>query len=256
MTQFSTTLVSVVGAFAATMLATASNAHADRRMFTSTYEYKTVPEGHTALELWHTESRDTWDSTTPQSMEQILEVEHGFTDHWDGAFYTVFDQVAGGTVDGVVTPSEPYRLAEMKFETRYRFADRGEWPVDVLAYGELAKAFGESVYEVEAKAIVARDFDKVLVAANLITEIALGKDAAETEPEFGWAAGATYEVHPKLNVGVETFGEIEEEEVGASIGPAIAVAPSGNFWFTFTAGFGLTDEAPALQGRLIVGVEL
>jgi len=240
MTQFSTTLVSVVGAFAATMLATASNAHADRRMFTSTYEYKTVPEGHTALELWHTESRDTWDSTTPQSMEQILEVE----------------QVAGGTVDGVVTPSEPYRLAEMKFETRYRFADRGEWPVDVLAYGELAKAFGESVYEVEAKAIVARDFDKVLVAANLITEIALGKDAAETEPEFGWAAGATYEVHPKLNVGVETFGEIEEEEVGASIGPAIAVAPSGNFWFTFTAGFGLTDEAPALQGRLIVGVEL
>jgi hypothetical protein len=86
MTQFSTTLLSVVGAFAATMLAAASTAHADRRMFTSTYEYKTVPEGHTALELWHTESRDTWDSTTPQSMEQILEIEHGFTDHWDGAF--------------------------------------------------------------------------------------------------------------------------------------------------------------------------
>jgi hypothetical protein len=115
---------------------------------------------------------------------------------------------------------------------------------------------GESVYEVEAKGIFARDFDKMTVALNLIAEIAFGNDVAETEPEFGWAAGATYEVHPKLNVGVETFGEIEEEEVGASIGPAVAVAPASNFWFTFTAGFGLTDEAPAMSGRLLVGIEL
>jgi hypothetical protein len=255
MSAFSTKLL-VVGAVAATTFLTTSPANADRRMFTSTYEYKTVPEGHTAIELWHTESRDTWDSSTPQSLEHILELEHGLTDHWDIALYTVFDQVAGGTVGGVTTDSEPFHLAETKVETRYRFADRGELPVDILAYGEFVKAFGESVYEVEAKGIFARDFDKVTVALNVIAEIAFGKDAAETEPEFGWAAGATYEVHPKVNVGVETFGFIEEEEVGASIGPAVSVAPDGQFWATFTAGFGLTDEAPALSGRLIVGVEL
>jgi len=252
MSRFWTTLL-VSGAIAATSISTA---HADRRMFTSTYEYKTVPEGHTALELWHTESRDTWDNTTPQTMVEVLEIEHGLTDHWDAALYTVLEQVAGGSVGGVVTPSEPLRLSEMSVETRYRFADRGELPVDILAYGEFVKAFGESIYEVEVKGIFARDFDKVTVAANVIAEIMLGKDAPETEPEFGWAAGATYEVHPKLNIGVETFGEIEEEEVGASIGPAIAVAPAGNLWATFTAGFGLTDEAPALSGRLIVGIEL
>lgn len=234
------------------VLAGSRAASADRRMFTSTYEYKTVPQGHTAVELWHTESRDTWDDDTAQSMEQILEIEHGLTDHWDAALYTVFTQTASS--DPLV--AQPYALHEMKLESRYRFAERGEWPVDLLAYGEVAKEFGASVWELEAKAIAARDFDKLLVAANLILEVPVGKDVPETELEVGWAAGATYELHPKLNVGVETFGTVEEGEVEASVGPAIAVAPSGNLWFAFTAGFGVTDDTAAFSGRLILGIEL
>jgi hypothetical protein len=248
---FSTTLIFVATSVVATSFST-STAFADRRMFTSTYEYKTVPEGHTALELWHTESRATWDDDSPHAMTEILELEHGLTDHWDAALYTVFTQV--GSADPTI--AQPLSLHEMKVESRYRFADRGELPVDIMAYGEVAREFGGGAYELEAKAILARDFDKLLIAANLIGAVELGSDVPETEAEFGWAVGATYEVHPKLNIGVETFGEIEEEEVAASVGPAIAVAPSGNFWFTFTAGFGLTDEAPKLSGRLIVGVEL
>jgi hypothetical protein len=248
MYRFSTKLLLVAAALAAST----STAFADRRMFTATYEYKTVPEGHTALELWHIEDRATWKDDSPHAMEEILELEHGLTDHWDAALYTVFTQV--GAVDPLV--AQPFSLHELKVESRYRFADRGELPVDIMAYGEVAREFGGGVYEVEAKAILARDFDKLTLAANLIAEIAFGSDVPETELELGWAAGATYEVHPKLNLGVETYGAIEEDEVAASIGPAIAVAPSGNFWFTFTAGFGLTDEAPKLSGRLIVGVEL
>lgn len=250
MQQFSTKLLFVASVVVAA--SSSSTAFADRRMFTSTYEYKTVPEGHTALELWHTENRATWDDDSPRAMTEILELEHGLTDHWDAALYTVFTQV--GSADPMV--AQPFSLHEMKVESRYRFADRGELPVDIMAYGEVAREFGGGVYEIEAKGIFARDFDKLLLAGNLIAAVEFGSDVAETEPEFGWAVGATYELHPKLNLGVETYGEIEEEEVGAAIGPAIAVAPSGNFWFTFTAGFGLTDEAPKLSGRLIVGVEL
>lgn len=248
MGRFSTKLVFI----AATVAATSSTAFADRRMFTSTYEYKTVPEGHTALELWHTEDRATWDGDSPRALEEILELEHGLTDHWDAALYTVFTQAAA--TDPMV--AQPFALHEMKVESRYRFADRGELPVDIMAYGEVAREFGGGVYELEAKGIFARDFDKVTVAANLIGEVEFGSDVPETELAFGWAAGATYEVHPKLNLGVETYGTIEEGEVAAAVGPAISVAPSGNFWFTFTAGFGLTDEAPKLSGRLIVGIEL
>lgn len=235
-----------------------SSARADRRLFTSTYEYKTVPEGHTALEFWHTESRDTWDANTSQHMEHILEIEHGITDHWDAALYTILTQDAAGVGhDGAAEPGAPLSLHAMNIETRYRFADRGEWPVDVLAYGEVSKEFGESVYEIEGKAIVARDFDALLVAANVIGAVEVGHDVPETELELGWAVGASYELHPKFNLGIETFGSYEEEKgAQALIGPAFAFAPSGGLWATFTAGFGLNDNSPAMQGRLILGVEL
>lgn len=221
-------------------------------MFTNTYEYKTTPQGRTAIELWHTESRDDWSSSTTQRLQHILEIEHGITDNWDAALYTVFTDVASPNP----SEDEELELHEMKLETRYRFADRGELPVDIEAYGEFAKEFGESVYEIEAKAIVARDFDKLTAALNLIAAVEFGRNVPETEFEFGWAAGVTYEIHPKLNAGVETFGAFGEDEVEASLGPALSVAPASNLWFTFTAGFGLTDAAAALSGRLILGIEL
>lgn len=256
MQAFSLRLGLTVGAVATVATFTTHNAHADRRMFTNTYEYKTVPEGHTALELWHTESRDVWDKASPQRMNEVLELEHGITDHWDMAVYTIFDQVAGGTANGMAVPAESLRLSQMSVESRYRFADRGEWPVDVLVYGEFVKGVGESAYEGEVKGIFARDFDKLTVAANLILEMEFGKNVKESEPEFGYAVGGTYEVHPKVNVGVESFGKIEAEKAEVSVGPAVAIAPSGNYWLTFTAGFGATDAAPALSGRLILGLEL
>src|SRR5678816_4741675 len=96
-------------------------AHADVRSFTQTYEYSTTPQGTTDLELWHTQARRTWDSDTPQRFEQIVEIEHGLTDKWDMAFYTVFEQVNGDAMT-----AEPYHFSEAKLETRYRLADRGE----------------------------------------------------------------------------------------------------------------------------------
>jgi hypothetical protein len=231
--------------------ALSSPASADRRLFTSTYEYKTVPQGHTALELWHTESRENFDGDV-QALEHILEIEHGLTDRWDAALYTVFTQLS--SEDPAV--AVPFSLHEMKLETRYRFADRGEWPVDVLAYGEFAKEFGESVYEAEAKAILARDFDNFTAAVNLIGAVEFGADVMETELEGGWAAGLSYEVHPKFNAGLEQYASISEAGFAAAVGPALSIAPSSSLWASFTLGFGLTDDAPKLAGRLILGIEL
>jgi len=234
------------------VLALCGTAAADRRSFTNTYEYTTVPEGHTAIELWHTESRDTWDAHTPQRFEQIVEIEHGLTDHWDAAFYTTFAQVSA---DDPMT-AEPFHLDDIRLETRYRFADRGEWPIDTLVYLELAKDFGRSIYEIEGKLIVARDFDKLTAAANAIGEVALGNDTKDSELELGWAAGATYEVHPKFRLGAETWGMHEEDTTMAWAGPAVNIAPSSGLWLTFTAGFGLNNTADKFIGRAILGIEL
>lgn len=231
--------------------AVAGTAAADRRSFTNTYEYSTVPEGKTALEMWATQGRLTWDADSPQFYESILEVEHGLTDHWDIAYYTVMSEVtgAGGAGEGL-------HLDEVRLETRYRFADRGELPVDLLVYLELSRHFGESVYGIEGKVIAAHDFDKLLVAANAISEIHVGKDVKEIEPELAYAVGASYELDPKLRFGVETWGARDEGTNFASVGPAVSLAPGGNLWVAFTAGFGLTDATEKFVARAIIGIEL
>jgi hypothetical protein len=251
--------VSLVVSGAATLAlagATAGAAHADRRAFTETYEYTTTPEGQTEVEIHTAQSRLTFDgATSPQEFQLELEIEHGITDRWDIALYHVFTQATDG-MGGVATP---FGLHKLKLESRYRFAERGELPVDVLVYGELAKDFGASVYEVEAKAILARDFGRVTVAANLIGEVEVGNDVPEAEVELGFAAGLTYEVSPRWKIGAETWGgfEAEEpEELGASAGPAISWAPGSRIWLSATAGFGLTDEAAAFTGQAIIGLNL
>jgi hypothetical protein len=231
---------------------TSSLAYADRRSFTYTYEYATAPKGQTEVEVWHTQSRDTWKSSSPQRFEQILEIEHGITDRWDAAMYTVFKQVASPDA----AQARSFGLDAVKLESRYRFAERGEWPVDTVAYFEVAKDFGKGVYELEAKAIAARDFDRLTVAANLIGEVEVGRDVAETELELGFAAGATYELSPALRLGAETWGGYGEGETRVAIGPALSLAPSSRFWFALTTGFGVTEISDKLTGRLIMGFAL
>jgi hypothetical protein len=230
-----------------------SLAHADRKSFTNTYEYATLPEGQTEVELWHTQSRDTWESSTPQRFEEKLEVEHGITDHWDMAMYLVFGQVAGDA-----TTEEPFGFDSLRFESRYRLADRGQWPIDTVLYGEVGKDFGAGVYELEGKVILARDFDRLTVAGNAIVEIAVGHDVAETNVEVGWAAGASYEITPKVKFGAETWGERAREDqiVRGYVGPALSLAPSNKLWVTAGLGFGVNSDADAFSGRIIVGLGL
>jgi hypothetical protein len=227
-------------------------ASADLRSFTQTYEYSTTPEGKTDLELWHTQGRRTWDKDTPQTFEQIVELEHGITDKWDLAFYSVFAQSTGDAMSA----GEPFHFAQTKLETRYRLAERGEWPVDTLLYLEVGKDFGQSVYEIEGKVIGARDFDRLTVAGNAIGEVAVGNNVAESELELGFAAGATYQVTSKIKLGAETWGTYEEKELEWSAGPALSAQPAGALWLALTAGFGISDSADAFSARAIIGIAL
>lgn len=234
------------------ILLSSSIAAADRRSFTYTYEYATAPQGHTEVELWHTQSRDSWKSSSPQRFEQIVEIEHGITDHWDAAMYTVFKQVSAPDA----AQARAFGLDSIRLESRYRFAERGAWPVDLVGYLEVAKDFGQGVYEIEAKAIAARDFDRLTVAANLIGEVAVGHDVAESELELGFAGGATYEISPKVRLGAESWGGHSEGQTQVAVGPAVAVAPSSGFWLALTTGFGVTETSDKLSGRLILGLAL
>ena len=237
----------------------AGPARADRKSFTSTYEYGTTPEGQTEIELWHTELRDSWRSDTPQRFEERLEVEYGLTDRWDISMYTLFQEVAAKDP----TVAQALGFDAVHVETRYRISDRGVLPVDTELYLEVAKDFGASVYEIESKVILARDFDRVTAALNLIDEASVGNDVPGGANELGFAFGLTYEVTPKLRLGGETWGMHGDYGTNWSAGPALAFAPSSKFWLAMTAGFGIdTAEADteqdlgAFSGRVIMGFDL
>ncbi|MBA3458573.1 MAG: hypothetical protein H0T46_01320 [Deltaproteobacteria bacterium] len=232
--------------------AASSPAHADVRAFTHTYEYSTVPEGRTTFEIWHTQGRTTWDTASPQFFEHILEIEHGITEHWDMGFQTIGSQVAGDA-----TTEKGFTMDAVRLESRYRFADRGEWPVDTQLQLAVAKQFGASIYAIEGRVVVARDFDKLTAAANASIAVAFGNDQDDTLVTTGWAGGVTYTAHPKVRIGAETWGaRVVEGGLDVSAGPAVNLSPASNFWLTITGGFGITDEADAFAARAIVGIEL
>lgn len=241
------------------LAALVSRAGADRKSFTNTYEYATLPEGQTELELWHTEAQDAWGKAT-QRFEEKLEIEHGITDHWDAAMYTVFSEVSASDP----TVAAPLGLDSVRVETRYRFADRGQLPVDPVAYLEVGKDFGHSHYELEGKAIFARDFDRITAAVNLIGEITVGNDVPSTLYTVGWAGGATYEITPKLRLGAETWGSHVDGTTRWAVGPAIGLAPSSKLWVAITAGFGIVTAPTALldqnlsavSGRVVMGLAI
>lgn len=243
---------------ASTAFLISGSAHADRRAFTYTYEYLTQVDGALELEFYNTQSRSTFDDGAISSWQQQIELEYGITDHTDVSLYQVFEE----------TNNTGAHYAETKLRMRHRFAERGEFPFDVLLYGELVKVYGRGVLEVEPKLVLARDMGDVTFVVNLIPEVELererepsGEKEIELEFEPGWATGVTYEAMPALKVGAEAWAHIERpfddtRELLAWVGPAVSWAPSTKLWITTTAGFGITDAADAFLVRFLIGVGL
>jgi hypothetical protein len=241
-------------------------AHADRRAFTHTYEYMTMPKGDLELEFYNTQESYDYDTESATTFEQKVEVEYGITDHWDVSIYQVF---GGGEEAG----NQGFGYQETQVRTRYRFAERGEWPVDVLLYFEIIKPFGVLGLGVEPKLVLARDFGPLTAVLNLALEVEAEEEVTGTETEVEYeiepeyALGVTYELVPEWKAGVESWGNLETfaetEEYAIYAGPAISWAPSSNFWATATAGFkllGADDPAgenePDFSFRIILGLHI
>jgi len=229
-------------------------AHADRRSLSFAYDYQTQPEGETEIELFTTQSRATWADGAPEAFELALGLEHGITARWDVALTHVFNQASGAAAT-----ASPLQLGDVELRTRYRFAERGQRPVDVVAYASVARQFGASAYLGEARAIVARDFGRLTVVADAIGQVGFGAEIAEPAIGLGWAGGVTYELSPTWTVGAESWGDVDVEHTDRYqtwAGPALSWAPSSRLWVTATGGFGLNDRSDRFTLRGVVGLAL
>lgn len=218
----------------------ATAARADRRSYVWTYEYQTVERGEAALETFFTVSAPDIDSLENNtSSEHQVEIEVGMNERFDFGIYQVFSQDPYGSL----------RYDGFKLESRYRFGEKGDYPLDPLIYLEYKGEPDLSEHGFEIKFILARDFGPTNVSLNPILEFETGREA---EAEYAIGVGRT--LSRLLRIGIEAKGS----DKGNYIGPVISHG-ADHIWVTLGSAFGIghiDDGEPEFQLRLLLGMEL
>jgi hypothetical protein len=241
-----------IGITAALLLAAADAARADRRTMIRAYEFQTQPKGNLELELWN-DVEAPRSAFTDSTIVTRVELEYGITDRWDAALYHVFAQ------GGPQAEPIPFHFDSWRLESRYRLAEKGEWPVDVMIYGEVERpADFNQPFETEEKLILEKDFGRFALVANLVgAQHLLRADLGRT-----WEVdlGARYELMPQLRAAVEfwTTQEYVGQDVSRNyyLGPSISVATQ-RVWLQFGIGFGLDpSQDQQMLIRSVLGFNL
>lgn len=196
-------LLAVAAAAAAAVIAAPSRAAANPRPLPFSYPYETLPAEALEVEQYADlipvrVLRELPDGTTEGvvSVRSQLqtELEYGLTDRLEIALYFTFRQ--GGS------SGTPFlRFQGLKQRVRYRFAEQGEWPVNVGVYLEIAELHNE--LEFEEKILLSRRFGPVNLVANLWIEQEWYFQTAEKKHIYNPTLGVTYELSPRLSLGAE-----------------------------------------------------
>lgn len=277
MTRSLTVLIALAG-----LAVPAGAVHANPRALPFTYTSDTLAAGHAELEqtvdlvplrgLSPANGEASYLASTFQT-----ELEIGLTDRLELGLYLSLAPTPNPSLIG-----EAAKLpggTGLKQRLRYSLAPPGEWPIDVGLYGEIAETTFE--IELEAKLLLQRRFGKLRVAANLWAEYELyferGQDGShQRDLVLHPTLGATYEITPRLSVGVDSWvrGEYPTNPKPArrtfGLGPAAYVGPAlmmsfGKVWWTVAAYGRVTDVnhdlAPGepygkLWARTMIGYDL
>lgn len=241
----SATCLAILAACAAAPL----TARAEGRSFIRAYEYGTTEKGELEVALWNDVATPRAGGLPQAVLTHRLELEYGITDHLDVALYHVFEQ--GGDAGA-------FHLDSWRLESRYRFAEPGRWPVDVMVYLELERPADMSMpFELEERLIGEKDLGRFGLVVNLAAEQHLLRGDLGHTLEID--LGARYALLPVLRLGVEAWGRADVVGTATTwqtfVGPSIGVTTE-KFWLQTGAGFGLFAGEQSLLFRAVIGTEL
>jgi len=172
--------------------------NADGRRYVWTYEYQTMHRGEAELESYTEFAQTDTESGRIASTTLLYEYEIGMNDRFDVGIYQKFKQ----------SPDSPIHYDGFKLRMRYRLGEKHKWFLDPLIYLEYKGNAALENNTLEAKLILARDFDRLNIAVNPVIEYEFGDDASELV--FEYAGGLSYELHPLVSLGLETKGNKDE----------------------------------------------
>ena len=246
-------LFSAVGMAGVLLAVNPVPAHAHMRDYIFNQGYHTTKKGEFEVELYNDfKMPESENDDTFNSVHQI-ELEYGLTNRLQLAYYEVF------TWDR----DKDWQRDAFKIETKYRFLESGELPVDIALYGEYKNPDGHRDTrsdELEAKLILSRDFGPWNIVGNLITERKINE---HEDLQWEYTAGISRAIKPNLRIGLEIqetlgdqgdFGPLRREHE-LQLMPVVAYNPSPHARFLFGPAFGLTGPANDIQLKSIVEIE-
>src|SRR5438309_10406051 len=170
------------------------------RHFTFVYETTTSAPGSVEFENWV-----TWRRTTePARFDQVdfrHELEFGITDKFQASIYVADwsyarDQDRSG-----------FTYSDSALELIYNLSNPAIDPIGLSIYQEFRG--GDRLFEWESKLIAQKNFGPLILAYNATLEAVWeGEGLVERSGELQQALGASYEISPRISVGIEPLHEV------------------------------------------------
>ena len=227
-------------------------AEAHLRDYLVNQEYYTAKKGEFEAELYNDMNFVEADHDGTYNSKHQVEVEYGVTDHLQLAYYEVY------TWDR----SKDWERDAFKVEAKYRFAEAGQWPVDLALYTEYKNPDGHrdiNSDELENKVIVSKDIGPWNLVGNFVFEKKLNTGS---HWEYEYTAGVSYALTPRTRVGLEVkqgLGDSKDFAFDSTqnlqLIPGIYTNLTPNVRLLLGPAFGLTRVSDDLQLRSIVEVE-
>ncbi len=233
-------------------LGSVPHAEAHLRDYVVTQGYYTTKQGEFEVELFNDVFFPEANHDETYHSEHQIEVEYGVTNHFQVSYYEIY----------AWNRTEDWERDAFKIEAKLRFAEAGQWPVDVALYTEYKNPNGSRDVrsdEIENKVIVSKTFGPWNVAGNVI----FGREInTHSHWAFEYTAGVRYAATPRIQMGLEVQqGLGNSDEFGFSrdheflLVPGLYVTPTPHVRILIGPAFGLTRGSDDLQIRSIVGVE-
>lgn len=231
-----------------------TSSFAGDRHFTYLYEAPTSPPGSIDLE-----NTVTWARTTGASRLDDVdfreEVEIGITDRFQIGLYPL-----DWNYRNVDNANSGFNYDGGAVELIYNLTNPVVDPVGISLYEEIKG--GDRLFELESKLIAQKNFGPLIVDYNATLEAQwAGNGLRESNGELQQAFGASYEISPRVSVGLEMLHEFlfpqwrDQEKIrNFFIGPNVAIR-HGRWFVTVTALAQATNTAdePDVQVRTIFG---
>ena len=223
------------------------------------YGSETVAPGQTMIELHSntaikgTTRKEDGVFPTQHAWHETIEITHGFTPWFETGFY-IFTSIQ---------PDAGWKWVGDHIRPRLRVPESWHWPVGVSLSTEIGyqqRTFSTDTWTLEIRPIIDKQWGPWYVSFNPVFERSLKGESVKRGFEFSPNAKASYAITPKINAGLEYYGEIGPvtafdplRKQQHLLFPVLDVDLGPRWECNVGVGIGLTAETDRLLVKLILG---